>query len=102
MSAARQPTVSGTAFALRDPWPWPAFAGLARLGDELGYRAVLLPEIAGRDSFVALAGLAGETSQLLLGTGIVPMTSRLPALTAMAVATVHERSGGPRAAPGLP
>lgn len=94
VSAARQLTVFGTAFALRDPWPWPALAGLARLGDELGYRAVLLPEIAGRDSFVALAGLAGETSQLLLGTGIVPMTSRRPALTAMAVATVHERSGG--------
>lgn len=96
----RQPTVIGTAFAIRDPWPWPEFARLARHGDQLGYRAVFLPEIAGRDAFAALTGLAGETSQLQLGTGVVPMTSRRASLTAMGIATVHERSGG-RAILGL-
>jgi alkanesulfonate monooxygenase SsuD/methylene tetrahydromethanopterin reductase-like flavin-dependent oxidoreductase (luciferase family) len=60
----------------------------------LGYGAVFLPEIAGRDAFVALAGLAAETRDLLLGTGIVPMTSRTTLLTAMGAATAHERSGG--------
>lgn len=99
VEAARQPT-TGTGFALRDPWPWPAFARLARVGDELGYAALFLPEIRGRDALAALAALAGETSQVLLGTGIVPMGSRRPALTAMAAATVHERSGG-RAVLGL-
>lgn len=98
MSADRQPR--GTAFALRDPFPWAAFAGLARTGESSGYRAVFLPEIAGRDAFAALAGLAGETTALLLGTGIVPMTSRVPRVTAMGAATVHERSGG-RAILGL-
>lgn len=92
MSPIRQPR--GTAFALRDPWPWPDFAALAREGEALGYAAVFLPEISGRDAFAALTGIAGDTSELLLGSGIVPMTSRAPALTAMGAATVHERSGG--------
>jgi alkanesulfonate monooxygenase SsuD/methylene tetrahydromethanopterin reductase-like flavin-dependent oxidoreductase (luciferase family) len=92
MAADRQPR--GTAFALRDAFPWPTFARLASAGESLGYQALFLPEIAGRDAFAALTGLAGETDELLLGTGIVPMTSRTPRLTAMGVATVHERSAG--------
>ncbi len=89
----RQPPIAGAAFAVRDAWPWPTFEALVRQGEALGYRAVFLPEIAGRDAFAALAALAGVTSELLLGTGIVPMTSRRVALTAMGAATVHERSG---------
>jgi len=92
MATERQPR--GTAFALRDPLPWDAFAGIARAGERAGYRAVFLPEIAGRDAFAALTGLAGETTELLLGTGIVPMTSRSPRLTAMGAVTVQERSRG--------
>lgn len=92
MASERQPR--GTAFALRDPLPWGAFAGLVRDGEAEAYRGVFLPEIAGRDAFAALTGLAGETTDLLLGTGIVPMTSRPPRLTAMGAATVQERSGG--------
>lgn len=98
MAADRQPR--GTAFALRDPFAWGTFAGLVRAGEALGYRAVFLPEIAGRDALAALTGLAGETLDLLLGTGIVPMTVRAPRLTAMGAATVHERSDG-RAILGL-
>ena len=92
MQTSRQ--LSGSAFALRDPWPWPDFAALARGGEAQGYSGVFLPEIAGRDAFVALTALAGETSTLWLGTGIVPMNARTPQVTAMAAATAHERSGG--------
>lgn len=74
--------------------PWNAFAGVVREGESLGYRAVFLPEIAGRDAVAALAALAGETRELLLGTGVLPMRSRTPMLTAMGAATVQERSGG--------
>lgn len=94
VGVVRQPRVTGTAFALRDAWPWAEFAGLARQGESLGYRAVFVPEIDGRDAFASLTGLAGETSQLLLGTGVVPMTSRRASTTAMGAASVHERSGG--------
>jgi alkanesulfonate monooxygenase SsuD/methylene tetrahydromethanopterin reductase-like flavin-dependent oxidoreductase (luciferase family) len=88
----RQP--SGLGFALRDAFVWEDFSGLVTLGEELGYRAVFLPEIDGRDAFVALGALAGETRRLLLGTGVVAMGSREPRVTAMAAATVQERSGG--------
>jgi alkanesulfonate monooxygenase SsuD/methylene tetrahydromethanopterin reductase-like flavin-dependent oxidoreductase (luciferase family) len=90
----RQPRLRGSAFALRDPFPWQPFARLVRQGEALGYDAVFLPEIGGRDALVALAALAGETEVLRLGTGIVPMSSRTSLLTAMAAATVHERSLG--------
>jgi alkanesulfonate monooxygenase SsuD/methylene tetrahydromethanopterin reductase-like flavin-dependent oxidoreductase (luciferase family) len=79
---------------LRDPFPWPEFVRLAQEGEGLGYSAVFLPEIGGRDTLVALGQLAGETEDLRLGTGIIPMSSRTPSLTAMAAATVQERSLG--------
>ena len=88
----RQPR--GTAFTIRDPLPWSDVATIAREGEGLGYAAVFLPEIGARDTLATLAGLAGETSRLLLGTGVIPMRSRTPELTAMAAATVQERSGG--------
>jgi len=86
--------VSPTAFALRDPVPWRAFAGLVRDGEALGYGTVFLPEITGRDTLVALGAVAGETRRLRLGTGIAPMGARIPLLTAMAAAAVQERSAG--------
>ena len=86
--------LTGTAFTLRDPFPFPAFASLARLAEDLGYRGVFLPEIAGRDAFAALTAIAGETRSLTLGTGIAAIPSRRTVVTAMAAATVQERSGG--------
>lgn len=101
MPEERQPVPPvGTGLALRDPLAWDAFAGLASEAEGSGYRAVFCPEIAGRDAFAALTGLAGSTRTILLGTGVAPMTSRIPRLTAMGAATVHERSGG-RAILGL-
>ena len=79
---------------MRDPFPWPVFAGTARDAETLGYAAIFLPEIAGRDAFVALGALAGETERLQLATGIIPMRARTTMLTAMGAATVHERSSG--------
>jgi alkanesulfonate monooxygenase SsuD/methylene tetrahydromethanopterin reductase-like flavin-dependent oxidoreductase (luciferase family) len=88
----RQPT--GTAFTIRDPLPWPDVAAIAREGEALGYAAVFLPETGARDTLATLSALAGETSTLLLGTGVIPMAPRTPKLAAMAAATVQERSGG--------
>jgi alkanesulfonate monooxygenase SsuD/methylene tetrahydromethanopterin reductase-like flavin-dependent oxidoreductase (luciferase family) len=92
VSERRQPT--GTGFALRDPFPWEDLAAIVRASEDAGYAALFLPEISGRDAFVALGALAGETRHLLLGTGVVPMGSRTTMLTAMAAASVDERSRG--------
>jgi 5,10-methylenetetrahydromethanopterin reductase len=67
---------------------------IARAGERLGYAAVFLPETGTRDTLVTLMGLAGETHELLLGTGVIPMHARAAKLAAMAAATVQERSGG--------
>jgi 5,10-methylenetetrahydromethanopterin reductase len=84
----------GTAFAFRDALSWKDFSGIVRAAETVGYSALFLPEITGRDALVALGALAGETRDLRLGTGVLPMRSRTPLLTAMGAATVHERSGG--------
>jgi 5,10-methylenetetrahydromethanopterin reductase len=92
MGERRQPR--GTAFTIRDPLPWPDVARIAREGERLGYAAAFLPETGARDTLASLAALAGETSDLLLGTGVIPMGARTARLAAMAAATVQERSGG--------
>ena len=92
VTSRRQP--SGTGFALRDALPWKELSPIVRAAEPAGYTAVFLPEITGRDTLVTLGMFAGETRGLLLGTGVLPMRSRTPLLTAMGAATVHERSGG--------
>jgi len=92
MASRRQP--SGTGIALRDALPWSELAPIVRGVETAGYTAVFLPEITGRDALVTLGTFAGETRRLLLGTGVLPMRSRTPLLTAMGAATVQERSGG--------
>jgi alkanesulfonate monooxygenase SsuD/methylene tetrahydromethanopterin reductase-like flavin-dependent oxidoreductase (luciferase family) len=102
----RQPV--GTAFTIRDPLPWAEVAAIAREGEGSGYAAFFLPETGARDTLATLMGIAGDTEELLLGTGVIPMLARTARLAAMAAATVQERSGGRlvlgvgtgRAAPG--
>jgi alkanesulfonate monooxygenase SsuD/methylene tetrahydromethanopterin reductase-like flavin-dependent oxidoreductase (luciferase family) len=88
----RQPV--GTAFTIRDPLPWSDVAAIAREGEGSGYAAVFLPETGARDTLATLSGLAGDTEELLLGTGVIPMPARTARLAAMAATTVQERSGG--------
>ena len=81
-------------FALRDAYPWHDLAALTRMGEDAGFDALFLPEVGARDTLATLVALAGETTRLRLGTGVVPLPSRSPALLAIAAATVQERSGG--------
>src|SRR3954454_18271843 len=46
------------------------------------------------DAWVTLAGLAGETSRIRLGTLMTAGTFRLPGVTAIQVAQVEQMSGG--------
>ncbi|MGZ5351614.1 MAG: LLM class flavin-dependent oxidoreductase [Actinomycetota bacterium] len=92
MGEVRQPR--GMAFALRDPLPWDDLAAIVRAAENSGYEALFLPEITGRDALVTLGMMAGETLDLALGTGVLPIRARTLAVTAMAAATIQERSGG--------
>jgi alkanesulfonate monooxygenase SsuD/methylene tetrahydromethanopterin reductase-like flavin-dependent oxidoreductase (luciferase family) len=79
---------------LRDPLPWEDLVQVVETAEETGYQAVFVPEIAGREAFGTLAGLAGSTSRVRLGTGVVTVTSRSPIAAAMGAATIHDLSAG--------
>ncbi len=80
--------------------PFADVLAFARAAEAYGYEALFVPEAWGRDAFVTLGALAGLTERINLGTGIVNVYSRTPALLAMAAVTLDELSGG-RAVLGL-
>ncbi len=92
--ADSQRSAARIGIALRDPWSWRDLAELVATAEETGFAALFLPEITGREAFATLSAVAGETTSLELGTGIVTIVARRPMTTAMAAATVDERSGG--------
>lgn len=68
--------------------------GLARFAEGLGYQEVWMTEGAGRDSLSQLASIATATSRIVVGTGILPIYSRTPLVTAMSAAGLASVSGG--------
>ena len=67
---------------------------LANLAEERGYEAIFVPESWGYDAVTTLTELATRTRRIKLGTGILPIWSRTPALLAMTAASLDELSGG--------
>jgi F420-dependent oxidoreductase-like protein len=65
-----------------------------KLAEELGFEAAYVTHIAGRDSLTVLAHYAAHTSKIRLGTGVIPIYTRVPASMAQTAATVDEISGG--------
>jgi len=68
---------------------------LARRAErEWGYDAIWLAETQGPDSFGLAGALALATERALIGTAIVPVYNRSPAVLAMSAATAAELTGG--------
>ena len=67
---------------------------LASLAETSGYETVWVPEGAGRDAMTQLTAIAMTTQSLKLGTGILPVFSRTPMLTAMTAAGLAAVSQG--------
>lgn len=65
-----------------------------RAADTCGYDSFWMPEAWERDAFTILTEIAGATDRIHLGTGIINVFSRSPALIAMSAATLDEISGG--------
>ncbi len=66
----------------------------AQLGEELGYDTAWLPETWGRDAVSTLACIAHRTDEIGIGTSIMPVYSRSPALIGQSAATLQEISEG--------
>jgi F420-dependent oxidoreductase-like protein len=65
-----------------------------KLAEELGYEAVYVTQIAGRDALTVLTVYALHTSRIRVGTGVVPIYTRPPAVMAQQAATIDEAAGG--------
>jgi len=73
---------------------------VARHAESLGFHSVWTAEAYGSDSIVPLAWVGAQTSKIGLGTAIMQMPARTPAMTAMTAVTLDLLSGG-RALLGL-
>ncbi len=62
--------------------------------EALGYDSVWTAEAWGSDAITPLAWIAAKTSKIKLGTAIMQMPARTPAMCAMEVMTVDQLSGG--------
>lgn len=68
--------------------------------ERLGYDSVWVAEAYGSDAVTPLAYLAAKTTRIKLGTAIMQMPGRTPAMCAMTMSTLDALSGG-RALVGL-
>ena len=73
---------------------------VAQHAEKLGFHSVWTAEAYGSDSVVPLAWVGAQTSKIGLGTAIMQMPARSPAMTAMTAVTLDLLSGG-RALLGL-
>lgn len=67
---------------------------LAQHAESLGFHSLWTAEAYGSDAIVPLTWVAAHTSRIHLGTGIMQMPARTPAMTAMTAATLDKMSGG--------
>jgi F420-dependent oxidoreductase-like protein len=73
---------------------FPEAVELAQRAEALGFESVWMPEAYGTDAVSILGALAARTQRIKLGTGIVNVFSRTPALLAQTAATLDLISGG--------
>jgi F420-dependent oxidoreductase-like protein len=62
--------------------------------EELGFDSVWTAEAWGNDAITPLAWMAAQTTKIKLGTAIMQMQARTPAMCAMQAMTVDQLSGG--------
>ncbi|MFC4989194.1 TIGR04024 family LLM class F420-dependent oxidoreductase [Saliphagus infecundisoli] len=68
--------------------------GFARSSEREGYDRVWLPETWGRDAVTILATIAHSTDEIGIGSSVLPIYSRSPALLGQTAATLQEVSTG--------
>src|SRR4029077_15337249 len=74
---------------------------LIQTAERLGYDSVWTAEAYGSDAVTPLAFIAARTERIRLGTGIMQLAGRAPAMAAMQAQTVDALAGGNRFIAGL-
>lgn len=67
---------------------------LVREAERLGFDSIWTAEAYGSDAVTPLAWMGAQTTRIKLGSGILQMPARTPAMTAMTAATLDLLSGG--------
>src|SRR5215471_13662013 len=67
---------------------------LIKEADKLGFHSVWAAEAYGSDAVTPVAFIAGQTQRIHVGTAIMQMPARTPAMTAMTATTLDQLSGG--------
>jgi F420-dependent oxidoreductase-like protein len=67
---------------------------LVHEAERAGFHSVWTAEAYGSDAVTPLAWIGGQTSRLHLGTGIMQMPARTPAMTASTATSLDQLSGG--------
>jgi F420-dependent oxidoreductase-like protein len=67
---------------------------LIKAADSMGVHAIWTAEAYGSDAVTPLAWIGAQTSRIRLGTAIMQMPARSPAMTAMTAITLDQLSGG--------
>ena len=62
--------------------------------EDAGYACIWTAEAYGSDSISTAAWMLAQTTRIKVGTGILQMPARTPALAAMTAMTLHDLSGG--------
>lgn len=70
--------------------PWE----MIHAAEECGYEALWTSEAYGSDALTPLAWIGAQTSRIKLGTAILQMSARTPAMTAMSAMSLDQLSGG--------
>jgi F420-dependent oxidoreductase-like protein len=74
---------------------------LVQRAEALGFDSVFTAEAYGSDATSPLAYLAAVTTKIRLGTAVMQLAGRTPAMAAMQAATIDELAGGGRFIAGL-
>jgi F420-dependent oxidoreductase-like protein len=78
-------------------WPWfspEEQVELARLADRRGLDSIWVSEAWGQDAVSVLGHLSAVTERIALGSGLLQIPARTPAMTAMTAASLDVLSGG--------
>jgi F420-dependent oxidoreductase-like protein len=85
----------GLSLGYQTPWSTPAdHLAMAREADRLGYSVVWVAEAYGSDAVTMLSWIAAQTERIDVGSAVMQIPARTPAMTAMTAASLDALSGG--------
>jgi F420-dependent oxidoreductase-like protein len=85
----------GLSLGYQTPWSTPAdHLAMAREADRLGYSVAWVAEAYGSDAVTMLSWIAAQTERIDVGSAVMQIPARTPAMTAMTAASLDALSGG--------